>query len=137
MLDPHLGVRPYLTGWNLPTTMAFLSPNEFFVLEKDTGKVQYVLKGDVDHTVLDLAVNNFPSAACWGLLWIPNLHPITLSIFIGVVLPLSPSDNPFIPSQTECADTPELGADSGADAGSSFAWESCRSFPLGWQYSYL
>ena len=40
MLHPRLGVRPVVTGLNFPTTMAFLSPSEILVLEKNTGKVQ-------------------------------------------------------------------------------------------------
>jgi glucose/arabinose dehydrogenase len=65
MLDPHLGVRTVLTGLNLPTSMAFLGPNEFLVLEKDTGTVQHVLNGMIDHTVLDLAVNNARAWFAW------------------------------------------------------------------------
>ncbi len=59
MLDPHLRVRPVVTGLVTPTSLAFLSPNELLVLEKNTGKVQDVdvASGTVDHTALDLAVN--------------------------------------------------------------------------------
>ena len=38
--------------------MAFIGPNDFFVLEKATGKVQRVVNGAVQSTVLDLAVNS-------------------------------------------------------------------------------
>src|SRR5919106_6126519 len=67
MLHPRLGVRPVLAGLNLPTTMAFLNANEFFVLEKNTGKVQYVVNGAIDHTALDLAVNNFSERGLLGI----------------------------------------------------------------------
>jgi len=43
MLDKNLAVRPVVSGLNLPTSLAFLSSNEILVLEKNTGKVQYVL----------------------------------------------------------------------------------------------
>src|SRR5678815_1762924 len=65
MLTPQLGVRTVLTGLTTPTTLAFLNSKEFFVLEKNTGKVQYILDGVFDHTALDLAVN---TAAERGLL---------------------------------------------------------------------
>lgn len=69
--DPKLGVRPVVQGLASPTTMAFLGPDDFFILEKATGKVQRVVNGAVQGTVLDLAVN-FGSER--GLLGIA-LHP--------------------------------------------------------------
>ena len=51
--------------------MAFLGPNDFFVLEKATGQVKRVVDGAVQSTVLDLAVN---SGSERGLLGIA-LHP--------------------------------------------------------------
>ena len=112
MLDPHLGVRTVLTGLNLPTTIAFLSSNELLVLEKNTGQVQHVMNGVVDHTALDLAVNNFSERGLLGIVLDPNFasnHFVYL--YWSCIAPL-PAD-PFIPSQTECANTPAPGADSG------------------------
>jgi uncharacterized repeat protein (TIGR01451 family) len=71
MLDPHLSVNTVVSGLSQPTMMAFLSNNDFFVLEKNTGKVQRVTNGVVQGAVLDLAVN---SASERGLLGIA-LHP--------------------------------------------------------------
>ena len=71
MLNPRLAVRPVVSGLLLPTTLAFLGPNDFLVLEKNTGKVQRVVGGAIQGTVLDLAVN-FASER--GLLGIA-LHP--------------------------------------------------------------
>ncbi len=71
MLDPNLSVRTVVTGLSQPTSMAFLGLNDFFILEKDTGKVKRVVNGVVQSTVLDLAVNN---ASERGLLGIA-LHP--------------------------------------------------------------
>jgi aldose sugar dehydrogenase len=71
MVDPNLGVRTVIRGLTTPISLAFLSPNEFFVLEKNTGQVKLVVNGVVDHTVLDLAVNNSSER---GLLSIA-LHP--------------------------------------------------------------
>lgn len=113
MLHPNLDVRPAVIGLNLPTTLAFLSANEILVLEKDTGKVQYVLDGVVDHTALDLAVNNFSERGLLGIALDPSFasnHFVYL--FWSCIAPPPPAEEPFFPTQDECADTPQLGADS-------------------------
>jgi uncharacterized repeat protein (TIGR01451 family) len=71
MLDPNLSVKTVVSGLSQPTSMAFIGNNDFFVLEKNTGKVQRVTNGAVQSTVLDLIVN---SASERGLLGIA-LHP--------------------------------------------------------------
>lgn len=71
MVDRNLNVRTVVSGLNAPTGMAFLGANDLLVLEKGTGKVQRVVNGVVQSTVLDLAVN---SASERGLLGIA-LHP--------------------------------------------------------------
>jgi len=69
--DPNLDVRTVVAGLSSPTTMAFIGPDDFLVLEKTTGRVKRVVGGAVQGTVLDLAVN-FASER--GLLGIA-LHP--------------------------------------------------------------
>jgi glucose/arabinose dehydrogenase len=71
VVDPNLRVRTVIEGLDQPTTMAFLGPNDFLVLEKATGQVKRVVDGVVQSTVLDLAVN---SGSERGLLGIA-LHP--------------------------------------------------------------
>ena len=71
MVDTRLAVRPVAEGLLQPTSMAFLGPNDLFVLEKSTGRVRRIVGGVVGATVLDLAVN-FGSER--GLLGIA-LHP--------------------------------------------------------------
>jgi glucose/arabinose dehydrogenase len=71
LVDPNLRVRTVIENLDQPTSMAFLGPNEFFVLEKATGQVKRVVNGVVQSTVLDLAVN---SGSERGLLGIA-LHP--------------------------------------------------------------
>ena len=71
MLDPNLEVTTVVGNLDQPTSMAFLGTNDFFVLEKATGKVQRIVNGLLQSTVLDLAVN---SASERGLLGIA-LHP--------------------------------------------------------------
>jgi glucose/arabinose dehydrogenase len=71
LVDRNLRVRTVIEGLDQPTSMAFLGPNDFFVLEKATGQVKRVVNGGVPSTVLDLAVN---SGSERGLLGIA-LHP--------------------------------------------------------------
>jgi len=71
LVDPNLRVRTVVEGLDQPTTMAFLSPNEFFVLEKATGKVQHIVNESVVGTALDLAVNNGSERGLLGI----ALHP--------------------------------------------------------------
>jgi glucose/arabinose dehydrogenase len=70
VLDPNLGVKVAVSGLDQPTSMAFLGPDDFFVLEKATGKVQHVV-GQVKSTVLDLTVNNSSERGLLGI----ALHP--------------------------------------------------------------
>ena len=112
LFDPNLSLRPAATGLTTPIGLAFLSANEWLVIEKNTGMVQHVVDGTVQGTALDLAVN-FASER--GLLGIA-LHPQFSTnhfvyLFWSCTAAPPPAENPFFPTATECADTPELGAD--------------------------
>ncbi|MEA2173695.1 MAG: hypothetical protein QOD00_1287 [Blastocatellia bacterium] len=72
MTDPALSVRTVVSGLNSPTSMAFLGPDDFLVLEKSTGKVQRVTNGAVQSAVLDLAVNNASERGLLGIALHPN-----------------------------------------------------------------
>jgi len=118
MLVPQLDVRTAATGLVTPTTMAFLSTDSALVLEKNTGKVQYLTRsGDtwsIDHTALDLAVNNSSERGLLGIAFDPAFainHLVYL--YWTCTAPPPPPDNPFVPSLLACADTPALGADTG------------------------
>ncbi|MGZ9222988.1 MAG: PQQ-dependent sugar dehydrogenase, partial [Anaerolineales bacterium] len=113
MLHPRLQVRPVISGLMTPTTMAFLGINEFFVLEKNTGTVQYVVDGAIHHTALDLAVNFFSERGLLGIALDPDFAANNyVYLYWSCIAPPPPADNPFFPTQDECAETPELGADS-------------------------
>src|SRR6185369_14660144 len=71
MLDANLTVSAVVTGLDQPTSLAFIGPNDFLVLEKATGRVRRILNGVFQSTPLDLPVNN---ASERGLLGIA-LHP--------------------------------------------------------------
>ncbi len=70
--DPGLQVSEVVAGLSLPTTMAFIGPDDIIVLQKDDGKVRRVLGGGLQpEPVLDVAVDN---ASERGLLGIA-IHP--------------------------------------------------------------
>ena len=112
MLHPRLDVRPVITGLTTPTTMAFLGLDEFFVLEKNTGRVLYVVDGAIQSTALDLAVNFASERGLLGIVLDPDFHTNNfVYLYWSCIAPPPPADNPFFPTQTECAETPETGAD--------------------------
>ncbi len=112
MLDSNLGVRAVVTGLVTPTSLAFLGSNEFLVLEKTTGKVQHVMDGTVQSTALDLAVNNSSERGLLGITLDPNFASNHLVYLYWTCQAPAPVD-PFTPSLVTCADTPDLGADTG------------------------
>lgn len=112
MLHPRLDVRTVIGGLTTPTTIAFLGINEFFVLEKNTGTVQYVVNGAIQSTALDLAVNNASERGLLGIALDPNFHANNyVYLYWSCIAPPPPADNPFFPTQERCAETPELGED--------------------------
>ena len=66
----------------------------------------------MDHTALDLAVNNFSERGLLGIALDPGFASNHFVYLYWSCLAPLPTD-PFTPSLEECADTPELGADSG------------------------
>jgi aldose sugar dehydrogenase len=57
--DPNLKVEKVVEGLELPTTMAFLGPDDILVLEKDKGTVQRIVNGIMqEEPVLDVNVAN-------------------------------------------------------------------------------
>jgi glucose/arabinose dehydrogenase len=113
MTVPNLSVRAAAEGFVTPIGLAFLPDGRWLVLEKNTGQVQIVANGVVQGTALDLAVNNFSERGLLGI----ALHPDFATnnfvyLFWSCTAPPPPAENPFIPTATECADTPLTGADS-------------------------
>ncbi|MGC2429385.1 MAG: PQQ-dependent sugar dehydrogenase [Nitrososphaeraceae archaeon] len=55
-------------GLNTPTTMAFLGPNDFLVLEKDKGTIQRIVGGKIlDQPLLDVNVANSVERCMCGI----------------------------------------------------------------------
>ncbi len=102
VVDPDLAVRTAVSGLDQPVSVAFLGRNDMLVLEKATGRVQRVVNGTVQSTVLDLPVN---SASERGLLGIA-LHPhfyVTGRVYLFWSETISGQDS------TDLADVPLLG----------------------------
>jgi glucose/arabinose dehydrogenase len=58
LYDPNLKLELVVTGLDFPTTMAFLGPDDFLILEKNTGNVKRVVNGTVlDKPLLDITPN--------------------------------------------------------------------------------
>ena len=72
MLDDNLTVSTVIAGLDQPTSMAFIGPNDFLVLEKASGKVQRIVNGALQSTPLDLAVNNASERGLLGIALHPN-----------------------------------------------------------------
>jgi glucose/arabinose dehydrogenase len=111
MLDPNLQVRTVVSGLNQPTTMAFLGNNDMLVLEKATGRVQRVVNGVIQSTVLDLAVNNNSERGLLGIALHPNF-PANPGVYLYWTCTAPPPLDPFTPSLTQCVNPPVPGPDS-------------------------
>jgi aldose sugar dehydrogenase len=113
MTVPNLSVRTLVGGFITPIGLAFLSDDEWLVIEKNTGQVRLVEDGVIGATVLDLAVNNFQERGLLGIALHPDFTENNfVYLFWSCKAPAPPAENPFVPTLIECADTPELGADS-------------------------
>jgi aldose sugar dehydrogenase len=113
VLPSDLAVRTVVSGLELPTTMAFIGADDMFVLEKSTGKVQRVVGGAVQSTVMDLAVNNASERGLLGIALDPGFASNGfVYLYWTCKAPPPPIDSPFIPTNVECPDQPEFGEDS-------------------------
>ncbi|HJY27419.1 MAG TPA: PQQ-dependent sugar dehydrogenase, partial [Pyrinomonadaceae bacterium] len=72
VLNDNLTVSTVIAGLDQPTSMTFIGPNDFLVLEKATGKVQRIVNGALQSTPLDLAVNNASERGLLGIALHPN-----------------------------------------------------------------
>ena len=81
LVDPALKADTVASGLNQPTGMAFIAPNDLFVLEKASGRVQRVVNGVVQGTVLDLAVNSNSERGLLGMALAPDF-PTNRSVYL-------------------------------------------------------
>ena len=68
LTDPDFTIEEIAEGLSLPTTMAFLGPDDILVLEKDEGTIKRILEGRLlDEPVLDMNVANENERGCLEL----------------------------------------------------------------------
>jgi glucose/arabinose dehydrogenase len=112
MLDPDLGVRTVVSGLVQPTSAAFLGPRGMLVLEKASGKVQRIVDGVLQSTVLDLAVNSASERGLLGIALHPDF-PINPGVYLywTCTAPPPPPDQRFSPTREHCDNPPTPGPD--------------------------
>jgi len=81
LTDPNLQVTSAVSGLTQPTGIAFLGPNDFFVIEKASGQVKRIVNGVVTAVVLDLPVNSNSERGLLGIALHPNF-PANPSIYL-------------------------------------------------------
>jgi len=81
LTDPGLTVSTVVTGVIQATSMAFIGPDDFLILEKASGSVKRVVSGMVTATVLDLAVNSNSERGLLGIALDPNF-PTNPSVYL-------------------------------------------------------
>jgi glucose/arabinose dehydrogenase len=112
MLDQRLGVRPLVSGLALPTTLAFIGPNDLLVLEKNSGLVKRVTNGAVAGVVLDLGVNNSSERGLLGIALHPQF-PSNPGVYLyWTCRSTAPPADPFFPDERTCLDANMFAADS-------------------------
>ena len=105
LLDPNLRLSTVATNLVLPTSIAFLGPNDLLVLEKDSGRVLRVTNGIVQGTALDLSVNNFSERGLLGIALHPNFPTIPHVYLYWTCRSSTALDaDPFTPEEPECSD---------------------------------
>jgi len=66
--DPNLKLELLTSGLDFPTTMAFLGPNDFLILEKDTGLVKRVIDGKtIEKPLLQIEVSKKDERGLLGI----------------------------------------------------------------------
>jgi glucose/arabinose dehydrogenase len=112
MLDRALDVRTAVSGLESPIGVAFIGRRQMLVLEKNTGRVQLVVNGEVTGTALDLGVNNSSERGLLGI----ALHPRFpgnpgVYLFWTCRSTALPTD-PFFPDEERCLDANMFAEDS-------------------------
>jgi glucose/arabinose dehydrogenase len=107
LVDPNLGVRTAASGLAFPSAMAFIGPNDFLVLEKNTGAVKRVTNGVVQGTVLDLSINFASERGLLGIALHPGF-PTNPGVYLfWTCRSTAPLDaDPFRPEEPACSDDP-------------------------------
>jgi aldose sugar dehydrogenase len=81
LLDPNLKTEVVVEGLEAPTTMSFLGPDDFLILEKDKGTVLRVVNGNIlDKPLLDVNVANSVERGMCGIA--VSRNGSTINVFV-------------------------------------------------------
>jgi aldose sugar dehydrogenase len=82
LLDPNLKTEVVVEGLEAPTTMSFLGPDDFLILEKDKGTVLRVVNGNIlDKPLLDVNVANSVERGMCGIAISKNGSTINVFVY--------------------------------------------------------
>jgi glucose/arabinose dehydrogenase len=65
--DPNFKLEKIAEGFSRPTGISFLGPDDFLVIEEDTGKVKRIIDGNMPQTILDVEVSTNDSRGLIGI----------------------------------------------------------------------
>ena len=103
LVDRNLRVSTHASGLALPTSIAFIGPDDLLALEKNSGRVQRI-KGGATSTVLDLAVNNFSERGLLGIALHPDFpEDPGVYLFWTCRAVAEPDADPFRPEEQRCS----------------------------------
>ena len=137
MTDPNLLVGALITNLTTPIGIAFPAPNQYFFIEKNTGKVMYLANGSLT-TVLDLAVNNASERGLLGIALDPHFssnHFVYL--YWTAQAPAPPPENPFFPTEPTGSDAPSTRSRYRQYSRGAVAWQSRRPVHLERSRAYV
>jgi glucose/arabinose dehydrogenase len=109
LVDNNLQVGAVISGLTTPISMAFIGPNDFLVLEKNTGMVKRVTNGAMQSVALDLAVNNASERGLLGIALHPDF-PTKPWVYLYWTCIAPPPADPFLQTQDTCS-APAFGTD--------------------------
>ncbi len=67
LTDPNLEVELVATGFEFPTSMAFVDENDILLLEKNIGNVSRIVNGNVTHQLLHLDISSKDERGLLGI----------------------------------------------------------------------